>query len=353
MDKNTQIEQKYPNGVWVDGLYMVDGTLKAIRFQEYNKTPYAAKVDSEGFYVPPYVKRIEIEDDSFNFWNTVSQWIMTDSVEYFSLDGFYIYGFEYFAIVKQNNGEVIFESHRFVDPDGLGKIDWQERLETLLDKLHADPKTFYVNCEKGMYRDRVKKAIDKKVATTREHSTPCIYKRFPNLLLSYNSTLPEKNKKKKITASNGIEYTVVFICKSRGSRTGSKDFDLYDAANCFDFSKNPPSISPSATALDFNIKRPYYKNWEKILARFSEDDLLGAALELAPKNQAGELTKNRVVRLACQCIVSSDAQVEQLITKAKDEKTLEIFYKARLFNEKEMEQIEQDYFATHPELWSE
>ena len=63
MDKNAQIEQKYPNGVWVDGLYMVDGTLKAIRFQEYNKTLYAAKVDSEGFYVPPYVKRIEIEDE--------------------------------------------------------------------------------------------------------------------------------------------------------------------------------------------------------------------------------------------------------------------------------------------------
>lgn len=209
MDKNAQIEQKYPNGVWVDGLYMVDGTLKAIRFQEYNKTLYAAKVDSEGFYVPPYVKRIEIEDDSFNFWNTVSQWIMTDSVEYFSLDGFYIYGFEYFAIVKQNNGEVIFESHRFVDPDGLGKIDWQERLETLLDKLHADPKTFYVNCEKGMYRDRVKKAIDEKVATTREHSTPCIYKRFPNLLLSYNSSLPEKNKKKKITAFCDLILTCV------------------------------------------------------------------------------------------------------------------------------------------------
>ena len=127
MDRNAQIEQKYPNGTWVDGLYMVDSTLKAICFQEYNKTPYAAKVDSEGFYVPPYVKRIEIEDDSFNFWNAVTQWIMTDSVEYFSLDGFYIYGFEFF---RNHYRRGHLSGYRAVPPacDKGGILHWSKEL---------------------------------------------------------------------------------------------------------------------------------------------------------------------------------------------------------------------------------
>lgn len=353
MDKNALIEQKYPDGIWADGLFMVGDTLRGIDFTEYSKSAYAGKVDSEGFYVPPYVKRIEIEDNSFNFWDTVSQWIMTDSIEYFSLDGFYIYGFEHFAIEKQTSGEIIFESRRFVDPDGSGAVDWQERLETLLEKLHANPKRFYANCEKGMYRDRVSKTVKETPVPVIATSAPCVYSRFAKLSLGYNSTLPEKNKKKKILASNGKEYTVTFICKSRGNRTGHKDYDIYDAVRSFDFSKTPPSVPSNMTALEFQAKLPYYKNWDKILARFSEDDLMAAALELAPKNQSGELTKNRVVRLACQCVVSCDSQVEQLITKAKDDKTLEIFHKARPFNVKEMAQIEQDYFATHPELWCE
>lgn len=183
MSQREELQREYPTGKWQEGLFLDNGILRGINHSEYVKGKYGHIADPEGIYIPPDVERIEIADNSLNFWGTLSEWIMTTSVRYISTDNFYFFGIEKFIIRDQTTDECIFTTARFYD--GEENFD-MPAFETFCVKLNRDPSKFYEECRAGKYVDRPKpdlkqRKTEKEQAAMEQIGKDCVYQRLHRL----------------------------------------------------------------------------------------------------------------------------------------------------------------------------
>ena len=359
MLQREELQSEYPNGKWQEGLFLDNGTLRGINHSEYVKGKYGHIADPEGIYIPPTVERIEIADSSFNFLGTLSEWIMTTSVKYISTDNFLFFGIEKFIIRDQKTDECIFTTARFDD----GKEDFDmPAFETFCIKLNRNPSEFYEECRAGKYADRPKtdlaqRKMEKEQASMEQIGKDCVYQRLHQLVGPlppyYGPSKPVIKKKVVIPLEQtGLTYTVTLTTKPKSEPEGNKKYDLYEAIAHYE-SGNDIVIDSDAKKLEYDALLKRWCLWDNILYALSNENTMREVLEMAQKKKDGTLMSNRIVRIACDGIVTDKGNTLQFIAKPKDGKTLEIYPKARTFNPSELVLIETDYFSSHPEYWAE
>lgn len=276
-----------------------------------------------------------------------------------AFNNFLFFGIEKFIIRDQKTDECIFTTARFYD----GEEDFDmPAFETFCTRLNRDPDIFYEGCRAGKYADRPKtdlaqRKMEKEQAAMEQIGKDCVYRRFHQLVGPlppyYGPSKPVIKKKAVIPLEQtGLTYTVTLTTKPKSEPMGNKKYDLYEAIAHYK-SGNDIVIDGDAKELEYDALLKRWCLWDNILYALSNENTMREVLEMAQKKKDGTLMPNRIVRIACDSIVTDKGNTLQFIAKPKDGKTLEIYPKARTFNPAELVLIETDYFASHPEYWAE